>query len=187
MPGNLGDVGAIFEEANYYSVFTHSSQAQLSLLYLNCLLGLSYAMGLGLVTSSGSWPWLLHLPVRCTLSIQHFSDPMVSLLAQGVSYQRTGCLLTAASSRIHPEVRRRDMTEWGKGKGRTDPQCAVCLGLKNIVTSSCQRYNFRRGARPQETCPGPRQPTQRVASSSAGRRRLLVQSSSLTSDVLEGP
>lgn len=138
MPGNLGDVGAIFEEANYYSVFTHSSQAQFSFLYLNCLLGLSYAIGLGLVTSSGSWPWLLHLPVRCTLIIQHFSNPMVSLLARGVSYQRTGCLL---SSRIHPEVRR-DMTEWGKGKCRTDPQCAVCLGLKNIVTFSCQKVQL---------------------------------------------
>lgn len=170
MPGNLGDVGAIFEEANYHGVFTHSSLSQLSLLYLNCLLGLSYSMGLGLVTSSGSWPWLLHLPVRCTLSIQHFSDPVVSLPARGVSCQRTGCLLTTASSQINSEVRRRDMTERGKGKDRTDPQCAVCLKLKNIVTSSCQRYGFRRGAWPQETCPGPRQTTECVASSSAGRR-----------------
>lgn len=61
------------------------------------------------------------------------------------------------------------MTEWGKGKDRTDPQCAVCLRLKNIVTSSCQRYGFRRSAWPQETCPGPRQTTECVASSSAGR------------------
>lgn len=135
-------------------------------------------MGLGLVTLSGSWSWLLHLPMRCTLSIQHFSDPVVSLPARGISCQRTGCLLTAASLRTHPEVRRRDMTERGKGKDGTDPQCAVCLGLKNIVTSSCQRYGFRRGAWPQETCPGPRQ------TQSVWHLHLLVEDNFLFSPAL---